>query len=236
MVVLSWQNDPLLLDPEPAAINEWLTANKILESNTNKTDSFIDLETLTLNLYSILVRKNDFVREKESELIYQIIMVLVNEKMERGYTKKYSLAELQEKLPWKKSRLIEKLQRVAEEGVLIHEKRKYKLNKENELVKRIWNYYNETSQKEKGKMAEIWKLIQRRNELEKKLAEKTKKEKGKYKEMTRKEDEKFQENFEEELMDTPDPLEEAIIFLRKNKEKVMGYVKQKEENGGRSRI
>ncbi|MHA1188541.1 MAG: hypothetical protein ACTSSK_17100, partial [Candidatus Heimdallarchaeota archaeon] len=61
MVIISWQNDPLLLDPEPTVMNEWLTANKILESGSPDVSSFIDLKTLTLNLYSILIRKIDFV-------------------------------------------------------------------------------------------------------------------------------------------------------------------------------
>ena len=58
-------------------MNEWLTANKILESNANRTDSFIDLETLTLNLYSILVRKIDFVRDKDSDRIISRFPFLV---------------------------------------------------------------------------------------------------------------------------------------------------------------
>ena len=93
--------------------------------------------------------------ENEGEASYQIIMLLVKEKMERGYTKNYTLTELQEKLPWQKSRAIEKLQKVVGEGVLKHEKKRYALNKENELVKRIWNYYNETGYQEKEKISKI---------------------------------------------------------------------------------
>jgi len=69
MAVINWQNDPLLLDPEPTPMNDWLTANKMLESDSNNTDSFIDLESLTFNLYPILVRKIDFVRKKDSARI-----------------------------------------------------------------------------------------------------------------------------------------------------------------------
>jgi len=89
--------------------------------------------------------------------------------MERGYSKRYSLAELEERLPWKKSRLIEKMQRTVEEEVLKHEKRKYQLNKENELVKRIWNYYNEPNYQEKEKTEEIRTMIQKKRTLEKEL-------------------------------------------------------------------
>ncbi|MHA1761863.1 MAG: hypothetical protein ACTSXA_14725, partial [Candidatus Heimdallarchaeota archaeon] len=126
--------------------------------------------------------------ENEVEVSYQIIMLLVKEKMERGYTKKYTLTELQKKLPWRKSTTIERLQKIVGEGVLKHEKRRYELNKENELVMRIWNYYNETGYKEKEERNKVWKLIQRKNELEEKLAEKIE-EKGKYRKITKSEDE-----------------------------------------------
>ncbi len=165
--------------------------------------------------------------ENEGEVNYKIIMLLVKEKMERGYTKEYSLAELQEKLPWKKSRLIEKLQKVMREGVLKHEKRRYKLNKENELVKRIWNYYNKTGYKEKGKVNEIWKLIQKKNELEQKLTEKTGEE-GKYRKASEREDEEYQEKIKNGIIDSHEPVEETEEFLKKNIEKTLGYVIKEE--------
>jgi len=77
MAVINWQNDPLLLDPEPTPMNDWLTTNKMLESDSNNTDSFIDLETLTLNLYPVLVRKIDFVRKKDSDRILSRFPFLV---------------------------------------------------------------------------------------------------------------------------------------------------------------
>ena len=58
-------------------MNDWLTANKIIENDSTKTNSFIDLETLTLNLYSILIRKIDFVRTKESDRILSRFPFLV---------------------------------------------------------------------------------------------------------------------------------------------------------------
>ncbi|MHA1185320.1 MAG: hypothetical protein ACTSXA_10065 [Candidatus Heimdallarchaeota archaeon] len=165
--------------------------------------------------------------ENEGEVSYQIIMLLVKEKMERGYTKNYTLAELQEKLPWKKSSAIEHLQEVMREGILKHEKRRYTLNKENELVKRIWNYYNETGYQEKEKISKVWKQIQRKNQLEEKLAEKIE-EKGKYREITKKEDEEFQKEIIKGLTDTHEQREVTEEFLMKNKQKTIGYIKQEE--------
>jgi len=95
LIILSWQNDPLLLDPEPSAMNDWLTANKIIENDHTKTDSFIDLETLTLNLYSILIRKIDFVRTKESDRILSRFpfLVLIDEEKKLIKSKILLIAE-----------------------------------------------------------------------------------------------------------------------------------------------
>ena len=164
--------------------------------------------------------------EKEGgEIVYQIIQILIKEKMERGYTKKYSLAELQKKFPWKKSRLIEKLQKVVEEGVLKHEKRKYLLNKENELVKRIWNYYNEPSYPEKEKMDEIRELIQRKKKLEIELDKEERKCKRKYREMTKKEEEEYKEEIIREIIADVNACPKE--FIMKNIMEAIGYKRYK---------
>ncbi len=54
---LNWRMDPFLLDPVPTAKNEWLTANKLIEQ---QKQSKIFLKSNNLNLYSIMVRKHDF--------------------------------------------------------------------------------------------------------------------------------------------------------------------------------
>ncbi len=81
---LTWQNDPSLLDSEPTPVNEWLTANNLLSmelhgNNSNANKNLASIESnwfsscnnsvCSLNLYSILVRKIDFVREKTSDRI-----------------------------------------------------------------------------------------------------------------------------------------------------------------------
>lgn len=166
--------------------------------------------------------------EKKGEISYQIIILLTKEKMERGYTKDYTLKELQEKLPWKKSTTIERLQEEVEKGVLKHEKRRYKLNKENELVKRIWNYYHEIEHKEKEKMRKVWGKIQIKNELEQQMVEQ-KKEDEKYQKLTRKEEEEFVKEIKRNREDMYDPKEMLEEYLKKNKEKVIGYSKKEYE-------
>ncbi len=129
--------------------------------------------------------------EKNGESVYQIIVMLTKERMERGYTKKYSLRELKEKLPWEKSSAIERLQRTVEEGVLKHEKRRYQLNTENKLVKRVWNYYNEPNYREK--VEEIRELILWKRKLERKLEEEERKRgrKRRYRKATKKEEKEW---------------------------------------------
>jgi len=92
---LNWQNDPLLLDSEPIPMNEWLTANKIIESDSLNINSFIDLETLTLKLYSILVRKVDFVRKTNGDRILSRFpfLVLTDEEMKLIKSKILLIAE-----------------------------------------------------------------------------------------------------------------------------------------------
>ena len=160
--------------------------------------------------------------EEEGEVIYQIIIMLTKEKIERGYTKKYSLAELQKKMPWKKSRLIEKLQEAVTEKVLKHEKRKYLINKENDLVKRIWNYYNEPNYKEKEKITEIRNLIQRKRKLEKELEKEERINGRKYRKATKKEEKELIKEIIEELEEGLDPRE----LIRKKTLEALGYRKQ----------
>ena len=66
--ILNWQTDPLLLDSKPTPMNDWITANKLLSTGEISKSTF-DSKSLALNLYSILVRKIDFVREKDSDRI-----------------------------------------------------------------------------------------------------------------------------------------------------------------------
>jgi len=154
------------------------------------------------------------------EEIYQILRMLIKEELERGYTKKLSLAELLEKLPWEKSTAIEKMQEGVVEGVVKHEKSMYKLNKENELVKRIWNYYNIPSYQKEEKLGEIRKLRQKKQELEQELKEVEGK--GKYQDMTKKEEKEFKEQIKMEWLEASNTKEDLEVFIRRNLAKVMG--------------
>ena len=55
---LTWQKDPLLLDPEPLEQNAWLTANDLLSQGKRES---IFTPTGQFRLYSLMLRKIDFV-------------------------------------------------------------------------------------------------------------------------------------------------------------------------------
>ncbi len=73
--------------------------------------------------------------------------------------------------------------------------------KENELVKRIWNYYNEPNYQEKEKTEEIRTLIQKKRKLVKELEKEEKKKRRKYREATKKEEEEFRKEIIAEFVE-----------------------------------
>ncbi len=90
---LNWSNDPLLFDPGPTPMNDWLTANKLLSKDTltskeGKRYALVNKNTLSLNLYPILVRKIDFIREKESDRILSRFPYIVLTEEEKELIKK----------------------------------------------------------------------------------------------------------------------------------------------------
>jgi len=101
-----------------------------------------------------------------------LAVMMIKEQLKIGYKKEYTLSELVERLPWKKSQASVKLRKAVNEGILIHEKRKYSLNMEHGLVKKTWHFYTDPSDfKEKfEQVKEIRELIKKREQLEKKLA------------------------------------------------------------------
>lgn len=90
---LNWSNDSLLFDPEPTFMNDWMTANKLLAndsltSNEGKWYALVNNNILSMNLYPILVRKNDFLREKDSDRIISRFPFIVLTEEEKELIKK----------------------------------------------------------------------------------------------------------------------------------------------------
>lgn len=62
--MLTWQTDPLLVDPTPVPWSQWLTANRLLAEESPQWTPRLFLRDFRLNCYGIMVRKSDFVKIK----------------------------------------------------------------------------------------------------------------------------------------------------------------------------
>jgi len=102
---LTWQTDPLLLDPKPQKQNVWVTANDLLTTNPFKNESSENLASLDGNwfsfytnsnpllpLYSIMVRRIDFVSGQRLLQSFPYIL-LEREWVEKLQKNNLSLAE-----------------------------------------------------------------------------------------------------------------------------------------------
>ncbi len=74
-------------------MNDWVTANKLLAndsltSNEGKWYALVNNNILSMNLYPILVRKNDFLREKDSDRIISRFPYIVLTEEEKELIKK----------------------------------------------------------------------------------------------------------------------------------------------------
>ncbi|MGC9778210.1 MAG: helix-turn-helix domain-containing protein [Candidatus Heimdallarchaeota archaeon] len=83
---LNWRTDPLLVDVESKAQNNWFTANELLESD--RRDSFITSSGQLL-LYPIMIRKIDFI---SGERLLQSFPYILLDKEWISFIRKQSLA------------------------------------------------------------------------------------------------------------------------------------------------
>jgi len=61
--MLTWQMDPLLVDPQPVVWQEWVTANQLLKEDPSRWSPRLFLRDRMLNFYGVMVRKSDFVKK-----------------------------------------------------------------------------------------------------------------------------------------------------------------------------
>jgi len=66
MAVINWQTDPIYFDEDPKPVNQWANANELIDQGAIR---LILTEELNFNLYPILVRRVDFLREKPSDRV-----------------------------------------------------------------------------------------------------------------------------------------------------------------------
>lgn len=86
---LNWLSDPIYFDSKPLPVNQWSNANDLI-SNKKKGEIFLTNDLL--NLYSILVRRIDFVRTKPSDrILARFPFININEEEKETITKKQLL-------------------------------------------------------------------------------------------------------------------------------------------------
>jgi len=169
--------------------------------------------------------------KREFLFLDSLAVMMIKEQLKIGYKKEYSLSELVERLPWKKSQASVKLRKAVNEGILIHEKRKYSLNMEHGLVKKIWHFYTDPSDfKEKFEQAkEIKELVKKKEQLEKKLAilKEQNNQLAVYKSVSDTEVKDLSKEIAAIINseDTYDKKEEMVKLLNENKEILVGYKK-----------
>ncbi|MBN1330479.1 MAG: hypothetical protein JXA54_13475 [Candidatus Heimdallarchaeota archaeon] len=112
----------------PPTLEELLVVYEELVRNT-KT------EELPEELYTI-VRE---LEEKEAITVSLLVKQLLERFIDSGEVEVYGRKELAVLLPWKKTRLSERLQKLVAEGILLHNKRKYSLNMDEPFVLRVKN-------------------------------------------------------------------------------------------------
>lgn len=79
--LLSWHNDPLLLDQQPVSAQSWTTANDLV---TQGAQDRVFLTRNCFNLYGILVKKSDFVRRGRNDRLFaRMPYVLLEEELQQ---------------------------------------------------------------------------------------------------------------------------------------------------------
>lgn len=63
----TWQNDPLLINQTPTNVDNWTTANKLIQQ---ERPNRLYLIPNTLNLYGVLIKKADFIRRTDRDRIF----------------------------------------------------------------------------------------------------------------------------------------------------------------------
>lgn len=86
---LNWQNDCLLIDPEPVPKTHWLTANDLIEQESE--ESILQKDNTFTNLYGILVRKSDFLRTNTLDRILARFPFLVLTENQKKWVKENDL-------------------------------------------------------------------------------------------------------------------------------------------------
>ena len=180
------------------------------EASLIKTKANEELSEETINLIREL-------GERELVTNYFIVKVLLERVMTSGVVEELGRKELLTILPWKKTRLTERVKKLVEEGIVLTKKRKYSLNLEEPFVARV-----KQAMRIEGKEVDLQKLLEefsreKQGKAKEEQREQANSEKETYQQVTEKEFRTFIKETFEQIMHNMDQLaeEEQIEELKK---------------------
>lgn len=143
--------------------------NKDKKSIVNLLDELINLSNEEMYCEKFVLLTNQL-WQAEEYTIYSIIKLFVIKYRRTGILKPYKKSELQNCFEWEQTQLNHYLQQAVRHNVLHNNKRKYSLNLENVLVKRVWNFYFKAANFDhisSTEMVEITSIMKKKQFLEK---------------------------------------------------------------------
>jgi len=185
------------------------------EASLIKTKANEELSEETINLIREL-------GERELVTNYFIVKVLLERVMTSGVVEELGRKELLTILPWKKTRLTERVKKLVEEGIVLTKKRKYSLNLEEPFVARV-----KQAMRIEGKEVDLQKLLEefsreKQGKAKEEQREQANSEKETYQQVTEKEFRTFIKETFEQIMHNMDQLaeeeqiEELKRYLKRN--------------------
>jgi len=145
--------------------------NKDKKSIVNLLDELINLSNEEMHYKKFVLLTNQL-WQIEEYTIYSIIKLFVIKYRRTGILKPYKKSELQKCFEWEQTQFNHYLQQAVRHNVLHNNKRKYSLNLDNILVKRIWNFYFKTAKFDgisSTEMIEITSIMKKKQLLEKQI-------------------------------------------------------------------
>ncbi|MHA1186785.1 MAG: hypothetical protein ACTSXA_11120 [Candidatus Heimdallarchaeota archaeon] len=145
--------------------------NKDKKSIVNLLDELINLSNEEMHYEKLVLLTNQLWRAGE-HTIYSIIKLFVKKYRRTGILKPYKKSELQDCFELEQTQFNHYLQQAVRHNVLHNNKRKYSLNLENILVKRIWSFYFKTANFEglsSTEMIDITSIMKKTHYFEKQI-------------------------------------------------------------------
>jgi len=138
------------------------------KSIANLLDKLANLSENEINEGEFVLLTNQLL-DLEEYVLYSLTKTLVQKYRNTGILKSYKISELQEYFEWEKTQLNYYLNQAIKQNILLYAKRKYSLNLDNILVKRVWNYYFTITKNESlssTEMIEITSIMKRKRLIE----------------------------------------------------------------------